>query len=96
MAKYQQRLKEITDPVQFIDIQSKDERLSGIRPYHMDDGKRLCEKCGLALSLHGVVDRDAGWGTVCPGTWRVTHSDGTIEEMTDAKFQAEFEVSKET
>lgn len=90
MARFVKK-QEIIEAVQFVDASAKSDDIGiEIRPYHLDDGDRLCSKCGLALSLHGVVDRDAGWGTICPGTWIL--DDG--RELTDAEMQARYEAEK--
>ena len=60
-----------------------------------DDGKRLCEKCGNIMHLHGWIDTLEDGHNVCPGDWIITGVKGEyypckpdIFEMTYDKEQS--------
>lgn len=90
MATLKEKIKTI-EAVQFVDSSDASDDLGiAVRPYHLDDGERLCSKCGKALSLHGVVDRAMGWGTVCPGTWFLAGGG----ELSDTEILARYEEVK--
>jgi hypothetical protein len=45
-----------------------------VRYYRLpdDSGKRICEKCGRHMHVHGWIDTLEGGHIVCPGDWIIT------------------------
>ena len=92
MATFSEKVRTV-EAIQF-DLDAKTFDCIAYSDLHKD-GARLCSKCKQPLVLHGIVAMSDGNGTVCPGSWRVTRDDGTVEYMGDVVFKARYEAVKD-
>jgi len=57
-----------------------------------DSGKRVCEKCGRHMHVHGWIDTLEGGHVVCPGDWIITGVKGERYPCKPDIFEATYEV----